>query len=132
MATIKITLNELRGLVKRIIKEEISLSEMEKNIVSHILSDNFVDYVLDGSFKKDEDGDYGSATYEFSMLIPKGDEMINGLTNPIEVEELFENEYGTKTYSGQAGGSFTKTYYDVKDKGKNLLISVMYQTGYDV
>jgi len=131
MATQKITLNELRSVIRQIIKEETSLSEIEK-IVSHILSHHFVDYVLDSSFKKDEDGDYGSATYEFSMLIPKGDRMINGLTNPIEVEELFKNEYGTKTYSGQAGGSFTKTYYDVKDKGKNLLISVMYQTGYDI
>ncbi|GIV43902.1 MAG: hypothetical protein KatS3mg035_1025 [Bacteroidia bacterium] len=131
MATKKMTLNELRSLVKQIIKEETSHSEMEK-IVSHILSHHFIDYVLDSSFKKDEDGDYGSAIYEFSMLIPKGDEMVNGLTNPMEVERLFEKEYGTKTYSGQAGGSFTKTYYDVKDKGKNLLIHIMYQTGYDV
>lgn len=131
MATKKISLNELRSIVKQIIKEETSHSELEK-IVSHVLSYNFIDYVVDTSFKKEEGDDYGSVTYEFSMLIPKGDGMVNGLTNPKEVERLFEKEYGTKTYSGQAGGSFTQTYYDVKDKGKNLLISIMYETGYDI
>jgi hypothetical protein len=132
MATKKITLNEFRTLVKQIIKEEYSNSEMEK-VVSHILSSNYIDYVVDSTFRKEEsDEEYGSSSYEFSMLIPKGDEMVNGLTNPLDVEKLFEKEFGTKTYGGQAGSSYTRTYYDVKDKGKNLLISIRHEMGYDI
>jgi hypothetical protein len=123
--------------LKQIIKEEVyslinaNNQEMEK-VVSHVLSPNYVGYVVDNSFTKEED-DYGSTTYDFSLLVPKGDEMVNGAINPIEVEEFFEDEFGTKTYSGQAGGSYTKTYYNVQDKDTNhLSISIRHQIGYNI
>lgn len=131
MGTKKITLNELRSIVNDIIKEERLHLEMEK-VVSHILSHNFVNYVLDTSFKKDTDSEYGSTRYEFSMLIPTGDKIVNGLTNPMEVQKFFESEYGTKTHSGHAGGSFSKTYYNVIGDDKYFLIYIIYQTGRDV
>ena len=69
------------------------------------------------------------------MLIPKGDEVINGLSNAIDVEEYFEREFGTGSSSGRPGGMFTRTMYEVEENYphmRDLLVDVMHRVGYDV
>lgn len=129
MKTVKITLNELKTLMKKMIKEEQNSSKSHK-VVSDILANYFVDYLLDGSFKE-ENEDF-STTYEFSMLIPKGDEVIDGLSNPVEIERYLRKRFGTGSYSEHPGGKFHKTYYNVTDKKSKVLVNILHQSGYDV
>ena len=105
----------------------------KKDTVSHILAPYFVEYVKKDSFK--QSGDEELTTYEFTMLIPKGDEVINGLSNAIDVEEYFEREFGTGSSSGRPGGMFTRTMYEVEENYphmRDLLVDVMHRVGYDV
>ena len=50
------------------------------------------------------------------MVIPKGDSIINGLSEPQEIEQFFKKQFGHYNYSGHAGGSFSKTNYFVQDR----------------
>lgn len=100
-----------------------------KEIVSHVLSPDFIRYTIPTSFTINDRDE--STEYEFKLLIPKNSNIVNGETNESGIEKLFRKTFGTHEYSG-AGGQYTKTSYLVNDTGSDYLITVNRESGYDI
>ena len=103
------------------------------DIVSNLLTHEYTYYVVDGSYGYiNSDGGDGSSMYEFSMLIPKGDELIDEYSKLNDVKNFFREMLGINYHSSQAGGRYSKSYVNVVEKGYNFLITITYESGYDV
>lgn len=120
-------LNELRKIIRTLINEEHTKNELHQ-IVSHVLSDGFIENAVDGSLKVNSDDE--ATTYEFSISIPKEDTTFQGMT-PSEIEDEFEDQFGRRSYSGP-GQPYTHTSYSAEESGDNIIVHVSFTSGLDV